>query len=402
MLKKFFILFFIFFNFLNLSISVFAKDLDNIDNLDNLDNYYSIYDIYSESNLDDIISRYSDKETSENIKNIFDFNFDSNIDNNIKKNSFWSMSPSKIINFVFENTKIELKKPVKLLINIMGIILIAALLESLKTCFNNNSLSEVVSYICIISIFVSVGSPLIKITKDGTQTIINMSDFMTSFLPVYTGIMSSCGMKLTGGIYNSFVFFVCQFFSQILSTKLLPIIGIYMSFCLVGGISSLSDFNISQAAKEIKNIITGVLVFIITCFVGLITVQGVVASSADTIGTKTAKFVIGSAVPVIGSVVSDAYTSVKGCFNFIRSGMGALAIVFIIISFLPILIKLASYILITKMSAGLAEFLSIKQISEILKSTGYVISLLLAIIVSYILLIIISLVIVLILGLGIN
>ncbi|MBP0979269.1 MAG: hypothetical protein J6C55_01305 [Oscillospiraceae bacterium] len=398
MFKKILIIFFV---FLSLSSKVVAQDIENIENIENIknleDNYDLINNIYYESGLEDIISRYSNKEM---------FNFDNfNINKNKKLNLFiLSMSPQKIINIVFKYIKTEIKKPIKILMNIIGIVLISALIESLKTCFKNDSLNEIFSCICILSIFISVGYQLIEVSKLGAQTIVNMSDFMLSFVPVYAGVMSSCGLSLTGGVYNTFLFFICQFFSQVLSSKLLPVIGIYMSFCLVGAISGSGSqsLNISQAAKEIKNIITGILVFIVTCFVGLITVQGVVASSADTITTKTAKFVIGSAVPIIGSVVSDAYTSVKGCFNFIRSGVGAIVIFFIIISFLPILIKLALYILITKISSGVAEFLEIKQVSEILKSSGYVISLLLAIIISYILLIIISTTVILILGLGIN
>ena len=385
MLKKGLIILYIFVTFIFMFSDIFAAERE-----DNND----FYDIYNETRIDDIISKYSDREMTENIKNIFNENIE------IKNNNILSFSPVNIVKYIFNNIKDEIKKPMKLMIGVIGIVIVSAVVEALKVCFNNSSLNEVISSVCIISIFVSVGYSIIECVKYGVNIINNMSSFMKSFIPIYTGVMSSCGMSAVGSVYNTFLFFVCQIFSEVLSNKLLPVLGVYMAFCLVGPLSQ--NLNVSKAAKEIKNIITWVLSFVIAILVGFITVQGVVASSVDTVGTRAAKFMIGSTVPVIGNIISDAYTSVKGCFNFVRTGVGAIMIIFVAISLLPIIIKLTLWIFTTKISSGLADFVGASQVSEILKSSGYVISLLFAIIISYMLLIIISTTIVLILGMGLS
>lgn len=387
MLKKLLIIcvsmYYIFFN----PVYIFAVDVSG--------EKYDLEDIYYETGLDDLILRYMDD--SHLVEDLKDF---SNGDMLNKKNKFFSFSPGKMVNIIYTHIKNEIKSPLKLIVGIMGIVLVSAFMETLKVCFANSSIVEVVSCVCVLSIFIFIAYPLLECVKSAIDVIVNISDFMLGFIPIYAGIMSSCGMVLTGGIYNTFLFCICQVTSEIISKKLLPVVGMYIAFCLVSSVTP--SLNISGVAKTVKNIITWVLEFIVAAFVGLITIQGAVACSADTAGTKTAKFLIGSAVPVIGSIISDAYTSMKGCFNFVRSSAGAMSIVFVLITCLPILVRLAIWIIMVKFSGGVADFMGIKQVSSILKSSNYAIELLFAIIVSYILLIITTITILLLLGLGLN
>lgn len=52
-----------------------------------------------------------------------------------------------------------------------------------------------------------------------------------------------------------------------------------------------------------------------TVFTGLLSIQSIVGTSADTLGVKAAKFVVSNFVPIVGSAVADAYTTM-------RSGLG--------------------------------------------------------------------------------
>ena len=350
-------------------------------------------DIYQETGLKEIISKYAiDSQVEEEIQELLD----DDIITSSKK--IINLSPKNIINSLWLKIKKNIQEPIKLSIGVLAIVLVTALMEMLKECFSNNSTNEIINSISIISVFITIAYPILQCIRSGIDTIVNISNFMIGFIPVYSGIMTTCGKIFTGAVYNSFLFCFCQVISQIISSKILPVMNIYMAFCLVSSLTP--HLNISNAAKTVKNVITWVLGFIISAFVGLITIQGIVASSADTVGTKTAKFVIGSAVPIIGSVVSDAYLSVKACFDFLRSSVGAISIIFIVMSFLPILIKLTVWMLTIKLSSGIAEFVGVKQVAEILKSSSYVISLLFAIIVCYILLIVITTTVMIILGLG--
>ncbi len=397
MLKKFlknflkivYVLIILFFAYTN---EISAVEDDNNSDLDNLE------DFYYETGIDDIISKYLDIQTTEEIKGIFDVNRYTGKD--VDKNMILSFSPLKMLRMVFGKVKNEAKNMIKNFFVIVAVVLISGILEFFKICFSNKSINEVFNCVCVLCIFMCLCSPIIECVRYSADVIVNMSDFMVSFMPVCVGVMSTCGLAMTAGVYNIFMLSVCQIFSQILSEKLLPVVGVYLAFCLVGAMSP--EFNISKAAKEIKNVVTWVFVFLVTSFTGLITIQGVVSSGADTVGTKTAKFFIGSAIPVIGSAISDAYTSVKGCFNFIRSGVGVIIIIFIVVLFLPVLIKLAIWFLTTKLSASLADFLGTNQVSDILKSSGEAIGLLLAVVVSYILLVVISTTVILILGMNLS
>ena len=63
-----------------------------------------------------------------------------------------------------------------------------------------------------------------------------------------------------------------------------------------------------------------------TIFTGLLSIQSVVGSSADTLTSKTAKYVISNCVPVVGGAVSDAYSTVKGSLSLLKNGIGGVGI----------------------------------------------------------------------------
>ena len=406
--------FLIFSLFFLISVSVFASAGIEENNL-NTNNYSADYkniykNIYKEAGIDEIVSRYLDYETNEQIKSIFDFekncfekncfDEDENSQNfqNSKKNFVLALSPTKIFKVVFGNFKAEIKKMHRFIFEVVAVILISGLLESFKLCFSSKGLDEIFNGVSVLCVFAIVGYPIIESVKAGEKVVWDVCSLVKSFMPVYLGMMSTCGLPLTGGVYNIFMLSACQLFSQILSEKMLAIIGVYMAVCLVGTMTM--NFNITKLAKGMKNFVSWILVMLVTLFTGLVTVQSVFSSGADTMGTKTAKFVLSSTVPVVGSAISDAYGSIKSCFNLIRSISGVMIIILIILLFVPILVKLVACFLVTKLSSVLADFLGTNQISQFLQSCTDAIGLLLAIIMSYILIVVFGTTIILFCGVG--
>lgn len=149
-----------------------------------------------------------------------------------------------------------------------------------------------------------------------------------------------------------------------------------------------------------KKVVIWTLGFLLTIFVGLLTIRGIVAGSADTVATKTTKFLLGSFVPVVGGALSEALNSVQGCMGVIRSSVGSLGIIVCVLTFLPLLLTILLLMGTLHLSAGVAELMSVEKVGGILKSAASVLSLIFGIILMFALLLVVSVTILLLIGMG--
>ena len=161
-----------------------------------------------------------------------------------------------------------------------------------------------------------------------------------------------------------------------------------------------TEFRLDKIADSLKSFICWSLGGLLTVFVGILSIQGIVASSADTVSLKATKFLISSVVPVVGGALSDALGSVQSCVKLLKTSVGAYGIIIAVMTFLPLLIESISWLLVTKISQVVAEFLGVGGVTPVLKATSSVLSIILAIILCFMMLIIITTTIMMLLGTG--
>jgi stage III sporulation protein AE len=189
-----------------------------------------------------------------------------------------------------------------------------------------------------------------------------------------------------------------QVIAQIASTTFVPMVDMYLAFCVIGSISP--GVNIGSIAGFVRKVVNFGLILSITIFTGILTVQGLISQAADTVTIKTAKFVVGSVVPVIGSVISEAVNTVVSCANLLKTTTGAFAIVVFIVTFLPPLLNCLMWMLATDLSIAIAEILGIDNVTGLLKAVKETLKLLIALILTAALAMIVSVSVMLLLGMN--
>ena len=109
---------------------------------------------------------------------------------------------------------------------------------------------------------------------------------------------------------------------------------------------------------------------ILTIFVGVVSLEGTLASSVDGITAKTAKTVVSSAIPVVGKILGDAVDTVLGCGVVLKNAIGIVGVIIVIgICIMPI-IKLTILFLSYKLLAVVSEPIADKKIVELLEQIG--------------------------------
>lgn len=312
--------------------------------------------------------------------------------------SLFQLTPGKFFPALWQMVLNALKRPAKTMATMLGIVILCALLESLRTAAWENALSGVFQTVSVLCMLTAIATPILDCIVQTTNTIREASVFMLSFIPMFSAAMVSAGQPITGATYNLFLLGACQLIAQIVAQTLIPMMSIYLALCICG--SFVPDLNIVSAAGGIKSAVNWAMGFILTVFVALLSIQSMLSHSADGVSVKATKFLINSLVPMVGNVLSDAYMAAQGCLRLLKTTVGAYGIVVALFTFLPTFVQVGVWYLIAKIVAVTGDITGTGRVSTILKSCSHVLGMLISTLLCFALLIIVSTSIVLVTGFG--
>lgn len=284
---------------------------------------------------------------------------------------------SKIYKKILNILGTEVQTGIKSLLSILAIIIIHSILKSISESLENDSISKLiyyVQYIAIVTIIMSNFSDVINLVK---QTSNNLIGFMNTLIPVLVSLMLYTGSITTTSILEPIILFLINFIGNLIQNILIPIILIIASISIISKISD--QVQVAKLSKFLKSSTLWFLGIILTIFVGIVSLEGTLASSVDGITAKTAKSIVSSAVPVVGKILGDVVDSVLGCGIILKNAVGFVGVVIIIsICIVPIL-KLSVLTISYKLVASISEVIADTKIVKLLDEMGDIFKILLGI-----------------------
>ena len=191
----------------------------------------------------------------------------------------------------------EIVSSFKTIIAVLTIVLIHSIIKVVAENLETSNISKIiyyVQYILIVTIIMSNFSDLILAI---TNTIQNLVGFMNTLVPLLITLMIYTGSIATSSLLEPIILFIIEFISNIIVNLILPGVSIITAIIIV---SKLSDkVQINKLAKFLKSSIVWFLGIVLTIFVGVISLEGTLASSVDGITAKTAKAAVSSMIPVV-------------------------------------------------------------------------------------------------------
>ena len=302
-----------------------------------------------------------------------------------------SLEPQGVLGWLWEQCRDRLTEPVRLLAALCGIVLLCTLAKSFGD--GSASMSGVFSAVGVLA---GAGMTAAAVSDALTHTLNILqaaSEFMLVFVPIYAGVIAVMGKAATAAAVNTVTLGAAQFFSQLAVVFLSPVCGTVMGLSVTGAIHP--ELNISRLAELIKKVSVWGLGLLMTVFMSILSAQTFVRNAADSVLIRTAKFAVSSGVPIVGGTISDASLSL------LHSGIGTYGIIAVLVMILPPLITVALYRLALSVAEAFSSVFGIKELSELFKAAGWVMSIIMAVIVCFLLLNTISAVIMLAIGSGI-
>lgn len=233
---------------------------------------------------------------------------------------------------------------------------------------NDGSASELGFAVCFLAMFVISVQGFSIAQQTARDAVTQMGGFVYAVLPIMVTLLAAVGGLGTAAMMHPLMVAAVGLTCQLIAYVVLPLA---LFSAVVGAVGQLSDkYPLSKLAGFLRTLTTGVLGFGLCVFMGFVTVRGLVAAVGDGLTLRTAKFVSGSFVPVVGKFFSDAMELITGCSLLIKNGIGVYAMAgLLVVCALPA-IKILVLSLLFKLIGALLQPLGEPRLADALTSMG--------------------------------
>lgn len=249
----------------------------------------------------------------------------------------WS---SGIVKFTFHEFIIN----GKLLGSLIMLTIFSMFLQSLQNAFEKGAVSKV-AYAIVFMVLMIIALNSFHVAINYTNEAIGtMIDFILALIPLLLALIASSGGLVSAAFFHPVILFLMNTSGIFIQNIILPLL--FLS-TLLSIVSILTEhYKVTQLAHLLRNWSIGLLGLFLTIFLGVISVQGASTAVADGITIRTAKFVTGNFIPVIGRMFTDATDTVIGASVLLKNtvGIAGVAILLLIVAFPAIKILMIAFI----------------------------------------------------------
>nr|WP_304218494.1 stage III sporulation protein AE [Fredinandcohnia onubensis] len=254
-----------------------------------------------------------------------------------------------LVKFVFH----ELIANGKLLSTLIMLMIFSMFLQTLQNSFEKSAVSKVayaIVYMVLIIIALNSFRVAIMYTEEAIETMIN---FILALVPLLLALVASSGGIASAAFFHPLILFLMNTSGLLIQYIVLPLL--FMS-ALLSIVSTLSEhYKVTQLAQLLRNVSIGIIGVFLTIFLGVISVQGTTTAVADGITIRTAKFITGNFIPVIGRMFTDATDTVISASVILKNTVGIFGVVILLLIAAFPAIKVLSLAIIYKLAAALLQ-----------------------------------------------
>lgn len=256
----------------------------------------------------------------------------------------------------------------KLLGTIILLTIFASILENFQSSFANSSVSKVANSITFLVLIILAVNSFYTVSQYAKQAIQGMLDFMLAIVPILLALLSSMGNVTSAALFHPLIVFMVNMSTLLIYYIVFPLIFFSTILDLV---SMLSErYKVTRLATLMKQVGVGLLSIFLTVFLGVLSVQGAITSVSDGLVLRTAKYVTGNFVPVVGRMFSDAAETVIGASLLLKNGIGVAGVIILLLIAAFPAIKIIVVALIYKFSSAVLQPLGNNTISSTLNTIG--------------------------------
>lgn len=227
----------------------------------------------------------------------------------------------------------------------------SALIGLASLCPGNFSKTVVT---CVsIAVSVLIFGRLSRLFLSVTESLSELCDFFGALIPITVGVTALGGGAASATVQSAGMYtalsLIGGFGGEIFSS--VSALGLAMS--LASSMGSEGALTVSRGVKSLFSWLLGIFTAILT---GTLSLQTMIASAADSAAMRAAKYMASGLIPVVGSTVSSALSTLAGGLSYAKGVIGGGAIVALLSIALSPLVMLLAYRLALSIGIILSGF----------------------------------------------
>lgn len=256
----------------------------------------------------------------------------------------------------------------KLLSAIVILTVFSMILETLQSAFEKKAVSKIgYSIVYMVLIVIAVNSFNIAIGY-AKEAISSMIHFLIAIVPLLLSLLAATGGVATVTILHPLVIFMIHTMGSAVTFVVFPLLFFSVVLNIV---STMSDiYRLTRMAALMQKIAVGLMGLFVTVFLGVLTVQGATGAVTDGVAIRTAKYVTGNFVPVVGRMFSDAADTVVSASLLVKNAVGLAGVVILILLCAFPAVKILTLALIYHLSAAVMQPMGESPIVKCLETIG--------------------------------
>ncbi len=284
-----------------------------------------------------------------------------------------NIGAESLLRYFYSLFKSALSRPAMILVITMALALICEVSMSLSSRCGING--EVFVIIC----FLSISPYILTSIADTFSAIKSQQAFIASYIPAFATVIAASG-NISGAVsYNALVLYAAEGITLTASVVLKPILMCMLVICCTQAINP----DLPDIIGSLRRLFTGIIGVVMTVFVGVIGLQTVVGRSGNEIMLKAGKYLVSSFVPIIGMSLSESYNAVKVSMSAIRTSVGAVGIVVMVVILAAPIINMFVHKLIIQLSEWICRLCGSNMLASLMQGLADVYSLCITILVIF-------------------
>ncbi len=226
-------------------------------------------------------------------------------------------------------------------------------LQSLQNSFEKSTVSKIAySIVFMVLLIIALNSFQVAISY-ATETIQTMINFTLAIVPLLLALIATSGGVISAGFFHPVILFLTNTSGIFVETIVMPLL--FLS-ALLSIVSTLTEhYKVTQLAGLLRNWSIGLLGIFMTVFLSVVSLQGTTTAVADGVAIRTAKFLTGNFIPVVGRMFTDAADTVISASVVLKNTVGIAGVVILLFITLFPALKILVIAFIYKFSAALLQ-----------------------------------------------
>lgn len=256
----------------------------------------------------------------------------------------------------------------KLLGSIIILTVFSMILQTLQTAFEQNQVSKV-AYAIVFMVVIILAVNSFYVAVDSAKLAIGrMTDFMLSLVPLMMTLMVTMGNVVSVSLFHPLIVFMIHIIGTLIYTVVFPLLFFSAVLSIV---SSITDkYKVNHLAGLLRKIGITLLGGLLAVFLGVISIQGATSAVTDGITLRTAKYITGNFVPVVGRTISEAADTVMSASLLVKNTVGLSGVLILLFICAFPALKILSLAFIYNFSAAIMQPLGSSPIIESLNTIG--------------------------------